>query len=109
MSNALINHSDDLRRLRDEGYEVEVRGGFLLVGAIPYVNGQQQVLTGTLVSELTLAGDVTTTPGTHVINFIGEFPCDIHGTEIAAIKHSSGPQQLMEGLIVQHSFSNKPE
>lgn len=109
MSNALINHSEDLRRLRDEGYEVEVRGGFLLVRGVPYVNGQQQVLTGTLVSELTLAGDVTTAPGTHVINFIGEFPCDIHGTEIQALKHSSGPQQLMDGLIVQHSFSNKPE
>ena len=109
MSNVLINRSSDLRKLRDAGYEVEVRGGFLFVGGVPYVNSQGQVKIGILVSELTLAGDVTTTPGNHVIHFIGDHPCDINGAEVTAIKHCTGDQQLLDGVVVNHSFSNKPD
>ena len=36
-----------------------------------------------------LAGEATTTPGTHVALFVGEHPCNKDGTEIAQIKHSS--------------------
>lgn len=37
MQSALISRSPDLLRLRDEGYEVEVRSGHLLVHNVPYV------------------------------------------------------------------------
>ena len=35
MSQPLISRSSDLKRLRDEGYELEVRGNYLLVHSIP--------------------------------------------------------------------------
>lgn len=108
MSNALINRSSDLKKLRDAGYEVEIRGGFLLVRSVPYFNQEKKILTGTLVSELTFAGERTVQPGTHIVHFIGEHPCNIDGTEITAIKHESRPQRLAEDLVVDHSFSNKP-
>ena len=38
MSQQLISHSPDLKRLRDEGYEIEVRGGYLLIHHIPFVD-----------------------------------------------------------------------
>jgi len=94
--------------LRDEGYEVEVRGNYLLVHSVPYVNAQRQIAFGTLVSELTLAGDVTVRPNTHVVHFTGDHPCNKDGTPIVQIAHASATQQLLPGLVVHHSFSNKP-
>ena len=108
MSQQLINRSADLKQLRDEGYEVEVRGNYLLVHSVPYVNAQRQIAFGTLVSELTLAGDVTVRPNTHVVHFTGDHPCNKDGTPIAQIAHASATQQLLPGLVVHHSFSNKP-
>ena len=49
MSQELINRSTDLQRLRDEGYDVEVREGALVVGSVPYVNSTRDVKFGKLV------------------------------------------------------------
>lgn len=108
MSQQLINRSSDLKRLRDEGYDVEVRSNFLLIKNVPYLNSSKEIKLGMLVSELTLAGDVTTTPSTHVVMFSGDHPCYKDGSEIAQIKHSSNRQLLDRDLVVDHSFSSKP-
>lgn len=109
MSQERINRSPDLKRLRDEGYDVSVKSGFLLIRNVPYVNSKREVRYGTLVSELTLAGDVTTTPSTHVVSFAGEHPCHKDGAEILGLKHQTEQRQLDSDLIVDHSFSNKPK
>jgi hypothetical protein len=108
MSHLLISRSPDLKRLRDEGYEVEVRGNYLLVHSVPYVNAQGQVAFGSLVSELTLGGDVTVRPQTHVISFTGDQPCNKDGSPIQQIMHQTVTQQLLPGLTIRHTFSNKP-
>lgn len=108
MSQRLIGRSPDLSRLRDEGYDIEVRAGHLLVKDVPYVNSSGKVGRGTLVSELTLAGDTTTTPGTHVVYFTGDHPCNRDGSEIAKIKHQSERKVIDGDLVVLHSFSSKP-
>ena len=51
--------SPDLQRLQNEGYELEIRSGFLLVKSVPYVNTRKEVKRGTLVAKLVLAGDKT--------------------------------------------------
>jgi len=108
MSHLLISRSPDLKRLRDEGYEVEVRGNYLLVHSVPYVNAQRQVAFGSLVSELTLGGDVTVRPQTHVISFTGDQPCNKDGSPIQQIIHQTVAQQVLPGLTIRHTFSNKP-
>ena len=107
MSQPLISRSPDLKKLQDEGYDVEIRSGYLLIKDVPYVNANKEVTVGTLVSTLTLAGDITTTPDTHVAMFAGAYPCDKDGTELEKIRHGGG-QQLAENLTIQHSFSSKP-
>ena len=68
MSRLLISRNPDLQRLRDEGYEIEVRSNLLLVHSVPYVNSLREVALGTLVSELTTASPgVLDKPGTHQI------------------------------------------
>lgn len=109
MSHQLINRSPDLKRLRDEGFDIEVRAGFLVVKNVPYVNANAQVQRGTLVSELTLAlGDLTTTPGSHQAYFGGDYPCNANGSQITQIAYNSARQELAPGLIVDHFFSSKP-
>lgn len=109
MSQLLISHSKDLKRLRDEGYEVEVRANYLLVHAVPYLDAKGGLEFGTLCSELTLASPLqTAAPSTHVAHFIGRFPYNADGTRISAIEHGSGPYQWATGLVPDFSFSNKP-
>jgi hypothetical protein len=103
-----INRSPDLKRLRDEGFEIEVKSGQLIVHHIPYVNSNREVKYGKLISPLSLNNDVTIKPDNHVINFMGEFPCNNDGTIITAIQHQSLNQQLFDGIIINFSFSNKP-
>jgi len=108
MSRQLINRSADLRRLQEAGYQLSVHGGYLLIHHIPYVTAQIEIRFGTLITTLSLAGNTTTRPDTHVIYFDGGEPCHKDGMPITAIQHSSGTQQLSEGLVCQRSFSNKP-
>lgn len=108
MSQQLISRSPDLKRLQDEGYDVEVMSGHLLIRNVPYVNSNKEIKLGILASELTLAGDETTRPNTHVALFAGDYPCNKDGSEIVNIKHQSAKQQLNKDLVVHHSFSSKP-
>lgn len=57
MSPAPFSLNPDLKQLRDEGYVVEQRGGYLVMHQVPYVNASRQVKMGKLISSLTMAGD----------------------------------------------------
>lgn len=108
MSQRLINHSSDLKKLRDEGYEIEVRGGYAFMHNVPYVNSFCEIKRGTLASTLTLAGEVTTKPDTHVMYFCGDYPCHKDGTPIESIRHVTANTHLIDGLTANHSFSSRP-
>jgi hypothetical protein len=109
MSQRPINHSPDLKKVRDEGYDLEIRSGCLLVKDVPYVNSRKEVKRGILAMKLVLAGDETSRPDDHVAYFTGDHPCNEDGTEIAQIKHVSGERSLADGVVMQHSFSAKPK
>jgi len=109
MSQEPLSRSPDLKRLRDEGYFVQIRGGFLLVRDVPYADANRRVRTGTLISSLTLAGEVAQRPDTHVVYFDGDYPCMANGAPIAQISHQTGDMNLGNGLVVKHSFSSKPD
>ena len=101
MSQQLINHSPDLKRLRDEGYEIEVRGGYLLIHHIPFVDQNKKLQYGVLVTTL---HDIQN----HVIFFMGDNPCEIDGNVITAIQHGTSKSVLNNQITVNRSFSNKP-
>ncbi len=106
MSKLQISRSTDLQKLRNEGFNIEVREGHLLVHDVPYVDAHREVKRGTMVSTLITAGDVTGPPKPHTVMFIGEYPCAASGVELDAIRHS-GAQQLTPDLAVNWSFSSK--
>jgi len=108
MSQELISRSPDLKRLRDEGYDVNIVGGYLVLRHIPYATQLRQVSYGSLVSRLDLAGDRTARPGDHVVMFAGVTPCDQNGVPLQRVINSSSRQSLGEGLVIDHVFSSKP-
>lgn len=108
MSHTLIDHSPDLKKLRDEGYAIEFKEGYLLVYGVPYVKSNREIDSGILVSKLVLAGDKTAAPNDHVIHFIGEHPCRQDGSILSGIKNVSETKTLIEGVTINHDFSNKP-
>lgn len=108
MSQELISRSRDLKRLRDEGYFVQTRGGFLIIREVPYVDAQRQVRKGSLISSLTLAGDTTTRPDTHVVHFDGDYPCGSDGTPIQQIVNQSEDFDLGNDVTAKFLFSSKP-
>ena len=85
MSSEPINRSPDLRRLRDEGYEVEARSGYLVIRSVPYVNPKAELARGILVTDLTLNDNVTQRPRDHQVWFAGKQSCDINGKIISAL------------------------
>lgn len=108
MSRELINRSPDLKRLRDEGYFIQVVGGFLVMREVPYVNTALEIKTGSLISSLTLAGDKTRTPDTHVAFFDGVHPCNAKGAPLTKITIASKVFDLGNGVRADHQFSSKP-
>lgn len=111
MSGDLISRSADLRRLDEEGFELEIRGGFLLVHSVPYVKRDASLARGILVCALNLdpAGQHTVAPADHTMHFAGDAPCHRDGSPLTSIIHSSARQMLGKGIEVEHYFSSKPE
>lgn len=109
MQKQLISHSPDLKRLRDEGYEIEIKGGYICIHHIPYLNKNSEIKFGTLISELNISGEKAGAPSTHAIHFMGEEPCHKDGSVMVEIINSGPNQSLGEGLIGNQYFSSKPE
>jgi molybdopterin/thiamine biosynthesis adenylyltransferase len=108
MSQKPIVLDPDLRRLQQEGYEVEVRNGHLLVHSVPYVNAQRDVLRGIIITNLSGNVGELAPPGDHLVWFAGEYPCHQNGTPIEGIRNASQAFPLWPGFEAQHRFSNKP-
>jgi hypothetical protein len=111
MSRQLVSLSPDLQRLQDEGYDFEIRDTYLLV-RVPYVTADKAIASGTLASELTVSGDRTTAPSTHVVYFIGsnnDMPHDDQGNRLDKLINQTSDIPLSSGLVANCSFSHKPD
>lgn len=109
MSQQQISRNADLKALRDDGYEVAIQAGHLVLRNVPYVNENKELKRGTLVSVLELSGDDTVKPSDHRAFFVGEHPCDKDGNKLAQLEHNSSRKELGGGVVVDHSFSAKPK
>lgn len=108
MSKSTTRASADLQRLLNEGYELEIREGYLLIHHVPYVTPERRVEFGSLISTLQLAGDQTVPPDQHEAYFAGQHPCNAEGNPLTAIVNNSNHQELAPGVEVDHFMSSKP-
>jgi hypothetical protein len=112
MLQELVNRNEDLRKLQDAGFEMEMSGGYLVIHHIPYVaNVSGTPMTkddGKLVIKLNLSGNLLNTPIDHTAYFIGSHPCNIDGTPLSGLVNPQGRQNLGNGIVADFYLSNKP-
>lgn len=112
MSESLITRSPDLKKLEDDGYDIEVIfNRHLLLKGVPYVTQKKLVKHGVLVSalelEMEIEGEVTKKPTDHVVRFIGERPCDQDGTPLTSLI-DEGKREIESGLTTDFAISQNP-
>lgn len=108
MSQRLIGLNSDLENLRNEGYDLAIRSGYLVIQDVPHVT-PGGIARGTLISTLKLSGERTDKPDTHVCYWQGEMPCHSDGQPIRAIENASDRQDLGHGLTNVLTFSAKAD
>lgn len=107
----VISLNPDLKRLRDEGYELEVRAGYAIVHSVPYLDEHGNVQRGVLVSELELNGDLVKYRKNvckHVIHFQGTMPHRKNGEPLNGVLLGQDKRTLAD-IPTDMSFSNKPD
>lgn len=113
MSPLPIARSEDLARLRDEGYTVRFVGAYLVIADVPWVDTERAVHEdGALVMALTTDGASTKTaqPSDHTAYFMGGVPCLSTGEKMTdTIINNENPQDLGNGLATACYFSAAPK
>src|SRR5262245_5148975 len=107
MSHTKIALDPHLRKLRDEGFDLEVRANHLLVHAMPYVTPAKVVDLGTLALPLNMVGDEVGPPPDHTAKFFGECPCTADGKPLVVVT-GSGQDNWGAGPFAVHQMSAKP-
>lgn len=110
MSVAVISLNPDLRRLQDEGYELEVCDGYALVHNVPYLDASRTVQYGVLVSPLTMSGDrvcYQKNACKHIMNFCGSMPYRNTGEPLKEILLDYNTC-VVSGVSTNIRFSSKP-
>jgi hypothetical protein len=108
MSIQLIDHNNDLSKLRDEGYTLTIINDHVVIAGIPYVNKDKKILFGTIFCSLTLSGTKTVPPQDHTVWFVGEHPCDQFGKEDNSYVNSKRNHPLTSDIVASYYFSAKP-
>lgn len=106
----LIDRNSDLKKLKDEKYNVSIVNSHLVVSGIPYVNKERNILFGTIFCPLTMAGENLLPPSDHTVYFTGEYPCDKFGNERSAYVNSANTtNKLTPEITSNFFFSSKPD
>ena len=110
MSAALISLDPHLKRLADEGFEIEVANTYLVVRSVPHVTTDGTLARGILTCALSIdaATGLTSTPQADHTMFFAGTPCHRDGTLMSNIIASSLTQRFGE-IDVDHYLSSKPE
>ena len=108
MSRQLISLSPDLQRLVDEGYDVSIEGGYLILRDVPYLDARRRVRRGALVSWLDLAGDRTVPPRDHTAYLAGSMPHTADGRSLSRMAHARFRRDLGHGIVVEHMLCSRP-
>lgn len=109
MSHQLISLNPVLQKLQNEGFDIEVRGQYLWVHRVPYINANSDIASGTLVMVLNTSGDKVLAPNDHTAFWIGEQPRYEDSTFIPSIVNSPKKENLGNDKFSDYFLSCKPD
>lgn len=98
-----------IQRLVDEGHDVTIDGGYLIVDRVPYVTSDREVGWGALICPYRNIDGVPQLDNDHQCWFTGAVPHQADGTSLEGQLVSEKQPQTVAGRAVQMRFSNKPE
>lgn len=98
-----------IQRLVEEGHEVTIDGGYLIVDRIPYVTSAREIAWGALICPYRNVDGVPQLDNDHQCWFTGAMPHCADGTSLEFPLNSRKEAQTVAGRPVQMRFSNKPE
>lgn len=97
-----------IQRLVDEGHEVIIDGGYLIVDRIPYLTSAREIAWGALICPYRNVDGVPQLDNDHQCWFAGSMPHRADGTSLEDQLVSEKQAQTVAGRTVQMRFSNKP-
>ncbi|WP_163010557.1 ThiF family adenylyltransferase, partial [Streptomyces dangxiongensis] len=106
MSTVLLARDPDLSRLLDDGYDVVLHAGHIIVRHIPYATENRTVDHGFLAYPMTVSGDHLVSGTDHRIWFGGSTPCDEHGRRLTLVNPET--RVIAEGMQANFMLSAKP-
>ena len=106
MSIAPLARDEDVRRLLDDGYDVTITGGHLVVRRIPYATADKTVAYGQLAYPVTVSGDQVVSNTDHRIWFVGTAPCNEHGQQLSCANPDA--HAVDAGTAASFMLSSKP-
>lgn len=104
----LIDHNPDIKKLHDEGYQLDVINDNLVVFGIPYVTEDKEIDFGILYCPLNLSGETLNPPRDHTARFVGKYPCNQFGQKNSSFVNKPDPNRLSEKIQGEYFFSSKP-
>jgi len=107
----LVSHNEDIRRLVDKGYAVAFDSGYMLVRDIFYLDANDALQCGAIVTKLVFVDDEHVAQDDHQIFFAGSHPYNLDGSPVANLGGGETGLALSEAAAdvkVQRQFSNKP-
>lgn len=109
MSHPLINLDPDFARLQDEGYDIEVRGGYFLVHHVPFLGKDGKLQFGDLRINLRMSGSQILPPTVHTAYWWKERPCIESGDYIPSLGDLRENADFGNGLLPSFMFSLYPD
>ncbi len=106
----LANHNADIQQMLDAKYALRYDEKCLVVRDVPYIDDQGALQWGAMVSKLEFIDKTKVKQDDHQVYFAGSVPHGIDGKPIPNLAGGPCTLQLSKpDVIVQRSFSNKPE
>ena len=112
MSNLLIDHSPDLTSLKEAGYPLELRGAYLIIKNVPYLdNAAGQLARADMVTSIEFADNTATAPSDHTVWWTGNPPFRADGSSMEGDLSCGTWEEghdIGEGLTAYMRWSRKP-
>jgi hypothetical protein len=106
MQSAPLARSQDLSRLLDDGYDVVLEGGHIVIRHIPYVDHEMSVQYGFLAYPVTVSGDRIVSGTDHRLWFGGTHPYSAQNKPLLLANPEA--RHVAENLTAQFMLSSKP-
>lgn len=108
MLTQLIDHNEDLKRLKMEGFKLSIAKNNLVIDDIPYVNEDREIKFGSIFCPLRLSGSKLLAPTDHTVFFTGSHPCNQNGVPDKSYFNQEREYRLTDDLVARFRFSSKP-